>query len=504
MGENALVKDETLKQKYVAAMVLGAVGDSLGYYNGRWEFERSGERIHTELKRLGGLDALEVCPPKWIVSDDTVMHIATGRALVQYGHRANFEDLFQTLAFEYKQCMTDMNGREPGLTCAEACEKLDPWKTGGWRIPFNDRAGGCGAAMRAMCIGLRYPHEDQLDDLIKVSIEAGRMTHHHPTGYLGSLTSALFMSYAIRGKQLREWGAALIQNVVVMAKEYIEKDCVYNCDNVKHWSYFTERWNEYLRLRNIADGKSEPIFPEYYKTNVNKRDQFYTFISYDNWGGSSGHDAPLIAYDAILECNGNWQTLCERGIFHGGDSDSTGIIAGSLFGALYGFNGVPEGNHSHVEKLADLVKIGESLFNLSFGKTSPGQCGNEANEPCTDVEQENPKSASGGEEETHRKENQMAFDQINGDTTNARDCGKDTVIDEDAREEFNKKPHGSNAVTDVRNVNGSANVPTEEVFETNIDTNDTTVNYGSVQGVDRKSNGDCSTHIIAGTMETHL
>ena len=40
-------------------------------------------------------------------------------------------------------------------------------------------------------------------------------------------------------------------------------------------------------------------------------------------------------------CSGNdWEQLVKRGALHGGDNDSTGIIGASLWGAIYGFEGV--------------------------------------------------------------------------------------------------------------------------------------------------------------------
>ena len=53
-----------------------------------------------------------------------------------------------------------------------------------------------------------------------------------------------------------------------------------------------------------------------------------------------------ISYDALLGSGDNWNELCYRGALHGGDSDSTGAIAGAWFGALYGFEGVPENHYT--------------------------------------------------------------------------------------------------------------------------------------------------------------
>ena len=85
-----------LQTRYVASMVLSGSGDALGYKRGNWEFCTSGEEIHKELADLGGIDNIDVADAEWIVSDDTVMHLATAEALVaaSSGPTSNREQLY--------------------------------------------------------------------------------------------------------------------------------------------------------------------------------------------------------------------------------------------------------------------------------------------------------------------------------------------------------------------------------------------------------------------------
>jgi ADP-ribosylarginine hydrolase len=196
-----------------------------------------------------------------------------------------------------------MEGRAPGgatmnsLMLLEGIlpfdgRKVTPLK---WnQIPFNEKGGGCGAAMRTMCIGLRFPGEKNRDKLISVALESGRVTHNHPVAFFGAVASAVFTAYAIEGVPIIEWGKLLVKTILPKAKEYLK-------NNGRDWElyatksnfdYFETSWVKYLKLRGLWEHKpTEPVFPA--KFGPQERDQFYKDISFDGWGGSRYYSSEL-------------------------------------------------------------------------------------------------------------------------------------------------------------------------------------------------------------------
>ena len=83
-----------------------------------------------------------------------------------------------------------MTGRSPGITTGKSIRILDETGSNWNKIPFRNESCGCGASMRAACIGLCFRND--LKKLIAVGVEAGRITHHNAIAYLGSVLSAMF------------------------------------------------------------------------------------------------------------------------------------------------------------------------------------------------------------------------------------------------------------------------------------------------------------------------
>jgi ADP-ribosylarginine hydrolase len=336
--------------RFQATMILHAVGDAMGYYNGKWEFKVtilhfkfvfrtikhkillkfSGVDIHEELLSLGGVDKLKIEPRNWRVSDDTVLNIANAECLVNSTNNDKEEPLNDSVYIDlisyYKKGMEDMVGRAPGGTTINNVGLLVKLlKDKKYHIPFNSKGGGCGASMRSPSIALRFSKPEQKKDLIAFALESSRMTHHNPIGYLGGVAAALLTSYALQNIDINDWGAKCLEDLEI-AKDYIKESghCVE--ENLKYWPNFTNCWLNYLKIRKIDKIGMKPVFPQKY--GVKERDEFYKTILDSKWAGAAGLDSVLIAYDALLGCNGDWIELCHRAMLHGGDNDSTGCIAG--------------------------------------------------------------------------------------------------------------------------------------------------------------------------------
>ena len=56
----------------------------------------------------------------WRYSDDTVMHIATAKALSKIKQDSFIEQISKRIAIEYKNCWKYMSGRAPGKTTCKS------------------------------------------------------------------------------------------------------------------------------------------------------------------------------------------------------------------------------------------------------------------------------------------------------------------------------------------------------------------------------------------------
>uniref|UniRef100_A0A8C7IJR9 ADP-ribosylarginine hydrolase n=1 Tax=Oncorhynchus kisutch TaxID=8019 RepID=A0A8C7IJR9_ONCKI len=250
------------------------------------------------------------------------------------------------------EAMVSLQGRPPDPATVEGCAHLKPnnfllaWHTF-W----------VGAATKAMCVGMKY-----------CSLIDGRMTHNHPTGFLGSLTTALFASYAVQGKPLVTWGRDLMK-VIPKAEEYCKKTIRHMAEYQEKWFYFEAKWQFYLEERGVEEeGQNKPLFPDTY--NAEETDKVYKRWSSEGRAGRRGHDAPMIAYDALLASGSDWTQLCRRAMFHGGESSATGLIAGCLYGLLFGLSQVPEGLHQDVDRRMRLEELGAELYKAASAERS--------------------------------------------------------------------------------------------------------------------------------------
>ncbi len=315
-----------------------SLGDTIGYYNSEWEFNKGDIRAGADFVNeliydfiyLGGANDFSV--KNLIASDDTILYLATMQVLCDGFD--NVEDFGKKVKEEYVKSIPLIKDRYPGTTTMSALEfqKINEWN----KLPYDSESKGAGSAMRSGCIGIFYPGGINRKKLIELAIESSRITHNSTVAMLGSVTAALFTAYAIERVPIDKWPNKLLK---ILKSDIIDNYLKESRPNeydfyVKDKKLYTGQWDEYRRL--LFTGNHLDLNFKYMKNPVLRYKYLSTNFSKgcNNMGGCADN-AVIMAYDSVARCGGTYEKMLVYSALHPGDSDTVASIAFSWYGGLF-------------------------------------------------------------------------------------------------------------------------------------------------------------------------
>jgi ADP-ribosylglycohydrolase len=336
------VDQRRTKQHYLGCLLGGAVGDALG---APIEF-MSLAAIRRKFGIEGLTDYASAFGRLGAITDDTQMTLFTAEAVIRSHNRfldrglSSPADVARLAYFRWLRTQGEdppseshepgwliqqkglFSRRAPGNTCLSA---LRAGARGTPEEPIND-SKGCGGVMRMAPVGLVAP--GMLDPFVE-GMAFAALTHGHPSGYL----SAGFLAQLIY--ELAD-GQALGPAVEV---------CIRCLKGYKGYEETLAAVTGAMRLAATGRGDADEL------------EQL--------GGGWVGEEALAIA----LYCAFRADTF-EEGVLlavnHGGDSDSTGSIAGNILGLIHGVDAIPKRWLKELELREVIEEVATDLW-LHFG-----------------------------------------------------------------------------------------------------------------------------------------
>lgn len=354
---------------YIGCLVLHALGDTIGYKNGEWEFKKNYSRINNEtclelvyeFINLGGITNISL--KDWKVSDDTVFSLATYEILCKNKIKVFDEKIVSSISENMINSLEIAKQLHIGRTTEKYLVKNKENNT--YIAPYDKNAGGNGGAMRTLSLGLCFFGEENREILIKTSIAISKITHNNAIGYLGGLVSALMVAFAIEKIKIEKWGFKILD----ILEENKKNICnIENEDENNDYDMFMKFWRLYLELR-FKDGK---LISDKSMTNLVLRNKFFN----DNFNisknplniGNNGYSSVIMAYDGVMSSYGSFEKIIYYTMLHSGDTDTTGAIAGGIFGAYYGIKKLKSSKNllKDLEYKKDLLTFSKNLYSLYY------------------------------------------------------------------------------------------------------------------------------------------
>ena len=336
-----------VRGRFRGCLLGGAIGDALG---APVEFLR-----HGQIVAIHGLQGVTDFAPAYgrigPITDDTQMTLFTAEALLRFRVATllgNPVDPVELACGAYLRWLATQDEspthrasagaglllgtaalharRGPGGTCINSLSErtvasADP--------AVNDRKG-CGGVMRMAPVGLFYVDSSgsgaSIWEAFRLGVRFAALTHGHPTGSLAA--GAFAMIHAV---------------IAIGAPIEVAVDKAVQC--LGKFDGHAETVAALNKARRLADEDTAP-----------------SVAAVESLGGGwSAEEALAIGVYAALVA----ETFAEGvllAVNHGGDSDSTGAIAGNLLGTMHGVDAIPSTWRERVE-LGDLVlSVADDLY----------------------------------------------------------------------------------------------------------------------------------------------
>jgi ADP-ribosylglycohydrolase len=340
----------SLKDRFLGCMLGGAVGDALG---APVEFLARRE-IVDRFGPDGIVDFAESYGRVGAITDDTQMAMFTAEGMGPAVRRAMAKGIWGTepsfvyhsyrywlktqgerlppvpkmhglanpVAGEYRSWLLELpemhSRRAPGRTCIAALKSGD---YGTVAHPIN-QSKGCGGVMRIAPVGLFGRFE--------AGCEIAAITHGHPSGYLAAGFLTVTLGALREGRGLHD--AIELGRASLRAGDH-------------HHEVLAAVEQACSEARQGASPEAVERLGE----------------------GWVAEEALAIALYCALAADG-FETGVRLAVNHGGDSDSTGAIAGNLLGTMYGVTAIPERWLAQLELRPEIEKLALDLLDSSQGE----------------------------------------------------------------------------------------------------------------------------------------
>ena len=360
------------KDKYIALFLLHALGDTIGYKNSIWEFNYNDYQLNNDYRitleiisefiSLGGITNINL--KDWTISDDTLFNYEIAKFILKIDDKLEEKNIIE-LKKNIKNMLLEQQKlnieRGFGSMTINAISEWSDKKDQRHEL-YQTKSGGNGCTMRTLPIGLRYHKDTDLDKLVEISITTSKLTHNSPIGFLGGLGSAYFVKLALNKIKITKWAEMYVKLLESdMVKKYINID---NDDEYFDYRTTIRVWKKYIELfmddKDINKIKTNLIAR--IKLFIDLNEFVYPNSKYNTFAGNTGPTSLIMAYDGLIDSNGNWEKLVYYTMLHSGDSDTVGAIAGGLYGVIYGLNNVSSHLLEHLEMKDKLEEIGKEFY----------------------------------------------------------------------------------------------------------------------------------------------